>query len=285
MIIALIALMSGSLLSAGLAANGTMQVPIGFAILTTVNLLLAIISRSRKMVAVHRLAARGSGDKQARMLEQNADLRLQIDQNQRLLLEIHDGVLRRVGIELHDGPAQLIGLALLRLEGLLPQESSPEGRPYSDYELIRAALHDALAEIRSMSAGLTLPDLNAFAPDEVLRLAVRNHERWTATAVTCVVEGLPEHLPAPVKSCLYRFTQEALNNAYRHGGGRGQSVRARYSDDTIELEVADGGPGFEPSDIIADGHLGLFGMSHRIASVGGTLDIASDRRAGGTRLT
>lgn len=284
-VMALIALMLASLLSAGLVASGTKQGLIELAILAMINLLLAIVSRCRKMATVLPCTARCRDDEQVRLLEQNADLRRQINESQRRSAEIYEGVLRRVGIELHDGPAQLIGLALLRLEGLLPEETSPEGRLYSDCELIRAALQDALAEIRSMSAGLTLPDLTALAADEALRQAVRNHERWTATAVTCVVEGLPERLPAPIKSCLYRFTQEALNNAYRHGGGRDQSVRARACGDTIEVEVTDGGPGFEPGDFIADGRLGLFGMSQRIASVGGTLEIVSGRRGGGTRLT
>jgi signal transduction histidine kinase len=266
-------------------ANGTKQVLIGLAILAMANLLLAAISRSRDMVEVHRCAARAWGEEQSRLLERNAELRRQIDESERRLVEIHETVLRRVGVELHDGPAQLIALALLRLEGLLPDETTnEEGRPHSDFELIREALQGALAEIRSMSAGLALPDLTAVSPGDALRLAVRNHERWTATAVTCVVEGLPEHLPAPIKSCLYRYIQEALNNAYHHGGGRGQSVRARTCGDTIEVEVADAGPGFEPSDTSGDGHLGLFGMSERIASVGGTLEIAS-RRRGGTRLT
>jgi signal transduction histidine kinase len=276
--------MSGLLLSAALVINDAKQILIGLVILAMANLLLAIIGPSREMVAVHRCAARGWDEEQKRLLERKADLRRQIDESQHRLVEIHDGVLRRVGVELHDGPAQLIGLALLRLEGLLPQEASPEGgRPYSDFELIRGALQDALAEIRSMSAGLALPDLTVLSPGDALGLAVRNHERWTGTVVACVVGGLPKQLPAPIKSCLYRFTQEALNNAYRHGGGRGQSVRATSSGDTIEVEVADAGPGFEPRDAIAGRHLGLFGMSERIASVGGTLEIATGRR-GGTRL-
>jgi signal transduction histidine kinase len=285
MLVALIALLSGLLLSAGLTVNGTKQVLIGLTVLAMVNLLLAIINGSREMVAVHRCTARAWDEEHAHLLEQKADLQRQIEESQQRLVEIHDRVLRRVGVELHDGPAQLIGLALLRLEGLLPAEPGPEeARFCTDFELIRAALQDALAEIRSMSAGLVLPDLTAFSPGDAIRLAARNHERRTATEVTCVVDASPEQLPEPIKACLYRFVQEGLNNAYRHGGGRGQTVLARYYDGTIEVEVADSGPGFEPGDTTAGKGLGLFGMSERIAAVGGTLAIDSSP-AGGTRLT
>lgn len=135
-----------------------------------------------------------------------------------------------------------------------------------------------------MSAGLTLPELSSVAPDEVLRLAVRNHERRTATSVSCDVEGLPQHLPGPIKACLYRFAQEALNNAYRHAGGRGQTVRGKYRGNMIEVEVADAGPGFVPDSKIVGSHLGLLGMRERVVSLGGTLEIDS-RPGSGTRLT
>jgi signal transduction histidine kinase len=155
---------------------------------------------------------------------------------------------------------------------------------FDDFERIREALLEALGEIRSVSAGLVLPDLSGVSPADVLRLAARNHERRTATAVTCEIEGLPHHVPDPVKSCLYRFAREALNNAYRHAAGRGQVVRGRYDGDTIEVEVADEGPGFEPDGAIAGAHLGLLGMRERVASLGGTLEIDS-RPGSGTRLT
>jgi signal transduction histidine kinase len=135
-----------------------------------------------------------------------------------------------------------------------------------------------------MSAGLTLPELNCVSPSDAIRLAVRNHERRTATSVRCEVDGLPHDVPAPIKSCLYRFAQEALNNAFRHAGGSGQEVRGKYRGNTLEVEVADAGPGFEPGSEIAGNRLGLLGMRERVASLGGTLEIKS-RPGSGTRLT
>jgi signal transduction histidine kinase len=247
-------------------------------------LLLAILARSSEEVAANRPAAREADEERAWWLEQNADLRRQIEETQHRFVEVHDRVLRRVGVELHDGPAQLISLALLRLDGLLPEETVQDGSgTFDDFERIREALQEALGEIRSVSAGLMLPELGGFSPADVLRLAARNHERRTATSVTCEIEELPHHVPGPIKSCLYRFVREALNNAYRHAGGRGQAVRGRYRGDTIEVEVADEGPGFEPDAAVAGAHLGLLGMRERVVSLGGTLEIDS-RPGSGARL-
>jgi signal transduction histidine kinase len=284
-VIALIALLCGALFAPRWI--GDTRAPgacAAIAALAMLGVLLAIIARSSDAVAASRSAARKAEEERAQVLEQNADLRRQIDETLRPFVEIHDMVLRRVGVELHDGPAQLISLALLRLDGLLPQEAAQDrSSPFDDFERIRAALQEALGEIRSMSAGLILPELSGVSPTDVLRLAARNHERRTAAAVKCEVEGLPQHVPGPVKSCLYRFVQEALNNAYRHAGGRGQTLRGRYCGETIEVEVADAGPGFSPDGIVTGNHLGLLGMRERVSSLGGTLEIES-RPGSGTRL-
>ncbi len=42
-----------------------------------------------------------------------------------------------------------------------------------DYDRIRGALVDALADIRNISAGLIRPELEEISPAEVLRLATR----------------------------------------------------------------------------------------------------------------
>jgi signal transduction histidine kinase len=287
-VIALVAVACSALISPGWAAvGGVPHAPV--LQIGLVALLLAALGRLGKGNDATRRGARDTErdkeDERTRLIEQNAELRRQIDESQRRLVEINDLVLRRVGVELHDGPAQLISFALLRLDGLQPQGALLSQHTSScDLERIRGALQDALAEIRCMAAGLMLPELTRVPPADVLQLAVRSHERRTGTSVACEVESLPEQLSAAVKSCLYRFAQEALNNAYRHAGGRGQAVRARCWRDLIEVEVTDAGPGFEPGDERVGGRLGLQGMRERVTSLGGTLEIES-RPGLGTRLT
>ena len=98
-------------------------------------------------------------------------------------------------------------------------------------------------------------------------------------------DGLFEaRLPLPMTICLYRFAQEALNNAFRHAGGEGQSLSARYDGVTIAVEVSDAGPGFAVDQTATgDERLGLAGLRYRVDSLGGTLQI--DSQSGhGTRL-
>jgi signal transduction histidine kinase len=75
-----------------------------------------------------------------------------------------------------------------------------------------------------------------------------------------------------VKICIYRFIQEALNNAYRHGGGVQQAVRAASRKGHVRVEVSDHGDGFDPTEVRPTS-LGLVGLRERVDSLGGSFDI------------
>jgi len=276
----------GALLFSGWANDGALPGVFAAVGIGVIGLLFAEVRRRGEAIAAQERAARDWDRERANLIEQGrADVQRCLDESHRRSAEVNDRLLRRVGGDLHDGPAQLISLALLRLDSLHPEGGAQRGRAaLDDYERIRGALEEALAEVRGISAGLTLPELGCVSPGDALRLAARNHERRTATVVACHVSELPQDVSAPIKSCLYRFTQEALNNAYRHAGGRGQTVRANCRGSTIEVEVIDAGPGFEPDNKVLGSHLGLLGMRERVLSLGGTLDIVS-RPGAGTRLT
>jgi signal transduction histidine kinase len=255
--------------------------------LAMLSILFGIVRNGSQTIAAQERALRDRIDELSALLAQNKNLHQRIDEIHRRSVETNDLVLRRIGSELHDGPAQLISLALLRLDALRPK-SKTDARdvPMDDFERIRGALVDSLAEIRNMSAGVALPELEKVTPAEALALAARTHERRTGTTVSCEFDGLPPRLSNALKACLYRFAQEALNNAFRHGGGQGQSVRGTYLENVLQVEVSDAGPGFEPDNDKRRGErrLGLTGMRDRVASLGGSLEIES-QPGHGTRLT
>jgi signal transduction histidine kinase len=255
--------------------------------LAMLSILFGIVRNGSETISNQQRALRDRIAELSASLAQNEVLRTRIDEIHRRSVETNDLVLRRIGLELHDGPAQLISLALLRLDALRPK-SKPTASdvPMDDLERIRSALVDSLAEIRNMSAGLTLPELDAITPSEALAQAARIHERRTSTPVSVHVDALPPHLSNALKACLYRFAQEALNNAFRHGGGKGQSLLGACQDDVLKVVVSDAGPGFMANGNSRkdENRLGLTGMRDRVASLGGTLDVQSEPGRG-TQLT
>lgn len=224
------------------------------------------------------------------LLAQNEELRARVERSSQRASEVNERYLRRLGAELHDGPAQLIGLALLRLDAVGPKPLQPPsgngnggGATAADVGTIRTALRDALNEIRNISVGLSLPALDGLSLAETLQTAVRDHMRRTNTAVQTDIAAVGESAVHPVKTAAFRFVQEALNNATRHAGAAGQSVRARHDNGFIIIEVNDRGGGFDPAAQKQEGKLGLVGMRERIESLGGEFSI-QPLSGGGTCL-
>ena len=196
---------------------------------------------------------------------------------------VNERFLRRISAELHDGPAQDLGLAMLRLDRLRPIFQAgrwalrADDQSEEDLEEFQRSLRYALREVRTMAAGLALPQLEELTLPESLARVVRVHERRTGTTVALSLNELPEQATLPVKLTVYRLVQEALNNACRYGGGTGQQVRVSQADNILNVEVSDQGPGFDPGGLADEGEqLGLTGMRERVESLGGWFCVESE---------
>ena len=259
-----------------------------FALLALIMLaaLFVIARRSSQTVAEQKHALTERVDALSQLLAQNEELQRRVIEANRRSAEINDRFVRRIGAELHDGPVQLIALSLLRLEVLRrPDHSMDQIAATADIDAVESALRDALKEIRDLCSGLALPKLDGVSVGRAIEYAIMNHERRSRTKVTRkLADNLSLKTTPLLLACAYRFTQEGLNNAVRHAGGKEQSVLAQLSGDELRIEVADGGPGFtetiETTELLG---LGLSGLRDRIESLGGVLQI-QPREPQGTRL-
>lgn len=221
------------------------------------------------------------------LLAQNADLHNRAALATSRSAALNERFLRRIGAELHDGPAQDLGYALLRLDGVLAQaEKLPDAalrEPSATNELkdIETSLQHALQEIRAISSGMGLPELDQLSLPETLERVVQAHERRTGTKVDYLYEGSAEQASLSAKITSYRLVQEALNNSFRHAKGIGQQVRASCQDGELNIQVSDQGAGFDAQHKIdQDVHLGLSGIRERVNSLGGLFHIESVKGQG-----
>jgi signal transduction histidine kinase len=98
------------------------------------------------------------------------------------------------------------------------------------------------------------------------------------------LEPLPAVIGKDAALCLFRVTQETLNNVARHAGVRAAKVTLRPMDGGLLLAVSDGGVGFDAEHPGEGMHLGLASMRERVRLVHGTLDIESAPGHGTTIL-
>lgn len=221
------------------------------------------------------------------LLSQNKELNERVRRAAQRTTELNERFLRRIGAELHDGPAQDLGLALLRLDHLQPTSEisypnvAREAGTEPDFNVVQTSLRHALQEIRAISAGMGLPELENLPLPETIVRAIRAHERRTGSSVTARMGEIPPGVPVPAKITVYRILQEALSNAYRHAGGVGQRVEIDIENKQLLVVVADDGPGFDQTaEEEWEEHLGLIGMRERVESLGGVFKIESGQGRG-----
>jgi signal transduction histidine kinase len=239
--------------------------------------LFAIVLRGsrtidRQLAALTELSAR------------NVALRLRVQGAAARFAAMNDQTLRRIGADLHDGPAQQMGFAALRLDALRQAVGTDRGTAVDE---VARAVKDAISEIRTISRGLSLPDIDRRSLPELVQRLAEAHKARTGVdvAVSCRIPPGIE-LPEAAKICIYRFVQEGLNNGWHHAEGKEQSVDLMIEGDDLRLVVADRGPGFAapPPGAGADGTtLGLAGLGDRVESLGGQL-LARNRAGGGAEL-
>ncbi|ACI54684.1 putative signal transduction histidine kinase [Rhizobium leguminosarum bv. trifolii WSM2304] len=217
------------------------------------------------------------------LLAENRGLQRRLQRASQRVAALNETYLRSIGADLHDGPAQHIAYASLRLDSdmLINASTPPEARE-KELAWIRSSLAEAMTEIRNICSGLVLPQIEKSSITEIVARVVEAHQHKTETRVETIIDDDgPEPAPA-VKICIYRFVQEALNNAYRHGGGIQQTVSAVSHNGHVHVEVSDRGDGFDPMEVRPTS-LGLVGLRERIDSLGGSFDVKTGE--GGTTVT
>jgi len=97
--------------------------------------------------------------------------------------------------------------------------------------------------------------------------------RAAGLPVSFTVSGVPRPVPEGEALAVYRVVQESLTNVLKHTTADAASVRVTWSDDALDLEVVDPGPG-RPAPGSA-GH-GLLGLEERVHLLGGRISSGPD---------
>lgn len=194
------------------------------------------------------------------------------------LLEIEEEGKRKLSRELHDEIGQT--LALLQIE-ISHAQALPDVRS----EALRDRLGRAreLAErsvqtIRNMALLLRPALLDDLGLVPALQFLLEDFLRRSHIATEFVDDGVADHFPDAVKTCVYRVLQEALHNCEKHSGATRVRVTVRQLPEHLLLEVEDNGCGFSLNSQgmpLKSSGLGLLGIRERAAISGGALVIDS----------
>ena len=213
-------------------------------------------------------------DRHAELMSRAGDLRASRDR----VIAAHDAERRRLERDLHDGAQQhLVALTVnLKLAQTISGRS-PERAASLLAEQVDAA-RVAIETLTSLSRGIYPPLLAA----EGLVSALRSAAATSSIAVT-VDATVAARPPAAVEAALYFCCMESVQNAAKHSGSAGVSVRLVDRPGRWRLSVVDRGTGFDPRGVVVSGTgVGLVNMRDRLDAVGGTLSVESQPGRGTT---
>ncbi|MCE2542562.1 MAG: hypothetical protein J4F30_03850 [Acidobacteria bacterium] len=187
----------------------------------------------------------------------------------------------RLSREIHDTLLQsLVGVALQfdvlagSLDGAPEQAKRRLQTIRKDVEEYIREARESIWSLRSRPSGRSLAT--------VLRETCEHASRDTDLALDFTVAGAPLQVSTVAEEQLVRICREAVTNVLLHAEARRIEVALQYESDSILLRVSDDGHGFDAGRQTddADGHLGLVSMKERAESVGGGVEIVSNREGG-----
>jgi len=189
----------------------------------------------------------------------------------------------RIAREIHDGIAQSIYMLSLNLEKAA-EVARDDARLGQRLGGLVGLAKEALLEVRHYIFDLKPLLAGDATLSSTIRAQMREFSAVSGLPVDLSVDGSERNVPPAVGSSLYRITQEALANVFRHAGAKRIEARLSFNGEGLSLEIRDDGQGFsiDPSGNAASLGRGLRNIHQRAAEAGGDAQILSVPGSGTT---
>ena len=185
----------------------------------------------------------------------------------------------RLARELHDDFSQ--SLAMLSIHLTLLRDEFPENVYLREQvEHLISEIERGAASVRRISHELHPARLRQLGLEPAMRGFCRELVAAHSLKLDFRSEDLPRKLPDEVALCIYRVTQESLQNVVKHSGATEVRVKIELKAGDLRLSIFDNGCGFDMKAAAAKDSLGLISIDERVRGVNGTVRVNSSIGAG-----
>lgn len=185
----------------------------------------------------------------------------------------------RFSRELHDSIGQLLLALRLDVAKLASAPLSQLSQAVSD---VQCDAHEIEDKVRALAFLHYPAELSRDGLPTALRSYVAGFGKRTGIRTSFRVEGECNYLKCEPALALLRVAQEAMANAFRHGGAKSIKVSLALTETKVRLKVADDGCGMSLKTALETSGVGLKVMRSRMHVHGGTLSARS--RKHGTNI-
>jgi PAS domain S-box-containing protein len=190
----------------------------------------------------------------------------------------------RIARELHDDICQRLALLSMELEQANRSSNDSAVQRNPKIDKIRQHCAEIAGAVQALSHQLHSSKLEYLGIVAAVTSFCREFSEQHEVSVRFSNQDVPSFLPPDISLSLFRITQEALQNALKYSGVSEFAVSLRGAAGEIQLEISDGGVGFDVEQAKRQKGLGLVSMQERVHLVHGIFTIES-KAGSGTRIS
>lgn len=222
-------------------------------------------------------ALRESNEHYCELLQQSRAMEENLRALSAQVLTAQEEERKRISRELHDEIGQAltavnVAIALLKQQA----ETNPEFKRRVDQA--EQMLAQSMDTVHTFARQLRPAMLDHLGIHSALRDHLATFARTTGIKTEMVTHADLARIKGQRGEVLFRVTQEALNNVFKHAQATTVRIAFDADDTTLGVEIADNGKAFsveEKLGVKRTGRLGLLGMQERVRLVDGSFAIDS----------
>ncbi len=195
----------------------------------------------------------------------------------RATLETQENERERIGANLHDDIGPLLSSLKLYFRSEISESEASKKEELQSYIDI---LDDNIEQVRDFSRELVPSVLKKFGLETSIQELKRRLEKGNQVTLNYSIPASLQ-LDSSELLSLYRITQEACNNALRHG--KADSIAITYKEEKqagYTYTIKDNGQGFDINEDVKG--LGLRNIEARAKAIGCTFEIVTSHNNGST---
>ena len=194
----------------------------------------------------------------------------------RRVVAVQEEERRRIAYELHDEIGQqLTGIKFKLFEARVAPQDTIGPQVQGCIDLVS----DAIGSVRNLSFDLRPALLDALGLEAALSGYLERQAKHLDLEPNLESNIGNLKMDTKVETVCFRVVQEAVTNIVRYAETKLFFVKIWFEHGQLELQIRDGGIGFDVDKILPDANggksFGLLGMRERVISVGGRFGIAS----------
>jgi signal transduction histidine kinase len=196
-----------------------------------------------------------------------------------------DAERRKLAYDMHDALSQTLSSIKINVDTALLDSTD---RAAARRQLTESSqmINDVINQTRTLMFDLYPAMLDDLGLVPTLQWYAKEFEQRTRIEIAVLEQGPQREIPRTLRNYLFRTAKELLSNSMRHGKASEITVLIHWEPRSIRLVVDDDGAGFDVELLHspdARRGLGLPAIRERVNSMGGRLDIES-QRGRGTRV-